>query len=373
MAVNLEVSDGTIDLVDMGSMMIELTQTLALQDDASQRVKDNWNTICTWLKFDGTELGSSEKGKFGKSWKSYLAIGVAPSHKLQPAFDQFSEDCKVEGYDFEPDRPPDEVLAAFERMLATDEEINEKRALDVEQVRKRSSVDRPLKKGSLYRRRLLLIWAMLSIIWILGVINSHWNGLSPWLEDRDINGVYLSTEIVEKVEPDRRFGSIGPFKYRHPLPVKKLDIGTDELATARKFFPSFKDKSDDEFSKFLWLKVQATVTDIKIRRTKNAKNEAAEVALQGLIPALFALALVYLIIWVFGKYPPNQFSPYKKKTIVVGLIWILGVGTWGRFFGENFFYYDEYLLQFVFFPPVVIIIASMLWAWGCRPSSEKEI
>jgi len=139
MAITLEVSDGATDLGSMGVMMVEMARRLALSDGASETANENWNTIKTWLELERSELGASERDRIGKAWKSYLAIGEAPSHKLQPAFDQFAEDCKADGYDFRPDKPPAVVIQAFARIMATKDEIYKKRVHDVMQERKKRS------------------------------------------------------------------------------------------------------------------------------------------------------------------------------------------------------------------------------------------
>ena len=153
MAITLEVSDGAIDLGSVGVMMVEMARKTALSDGASENAKENWNTIKTWLELERSELGASERDRIGKAWKSYLAIGEAPSHKLQPAFDQFAEDCRADGYDFRPDKPPAVVIQAFSRMMATKDEIYKKRVQDVTQeLKNRSPSEAKLAESELKNR-----------------------------------------------------------------------------------------------------------------------------------------------------------------------------------------------------------------------------
>ncbi|MBT3558532.1 MAG: hypothetical protein HN491_12280, partial [Rhodospirillales bacterium] len=152
--------------------------------------------------------------RIGKAWKSYLAMGNAPSAAWVARFHTFARDCKLAGYDFKRDKPPAAVIAVFDRMLG----------------------------------------------------------------------------------------------------------GTD--ASIRESKP--------------------TAT-----RTTNKRRGVRE-------------------------YLPNQLSIYVKKTVVIAVFWVLGAGIWVWLFGDHFFdeYEEERMLQFVFFPPVAIVIAAMLWRWACRDTIE---
>ncbi len=279
MAIDLKVSDGLIDLGQMGVMFVTMAQGLAAQEGASQRAKDNWDAIYNWLELDGGEIGQEEQGLIEKAWKAYMAIGVAPSKKLQSSFDQFSKDYKLEDYDFQPDKPPAEVITAFDRMLATDDEIKEKRAERRSQTTPKSQKMLPAKNTKSWVRKTLIVWGILSLLWVMGLVMVvGWYGIT---HDRDT-----------------------------PLQI--------------------------------------------------------------LLPIFLLLLLVFPIGWLIKTYIPNQLSTYTKKTIAIALIWIMGGGIWAWFFGDDLFYGMDELVQFILFPPIVIIIAAMLWRWATRNPTENE-
>jgi hypothetical protein len=114
---------------DAGVIAVKMTKVFAELDGASQNAKDNWNIIRNWLEMDiGEELGPDEQHRIKKAYKAYLAMGIAPSVKLDPVFKEASKQYKTAGYDLETNKPPAEILQAFGRMLATEKEIEKKRA-----------------------------------------------------------------------------------------------------------------------------------------------------------------------------------------------------------------------------------------------------
>ena len=111
-------------------IQVQIMQRLAVSEGASQRLKENWDAIDKWLGLDGSEIGPTDLARIAKAMKAYITVGIAPSNKLQPVFDEFSREYKSEGYDFKSDTPPVSVINAFDRILATDEEIKMKRVDD---------------------------------------------------------------------------------------------------------------------------------------------------------------------------------------------------------------------------------------------------
>lgn len=136
------------------------------EKDAPESVRHDWKTISTWLGGceNGIEITKNEK--IQKAWKAYLSIGVAPSLGLQHLFDSYSNASGSSNYP----RPPQEILAVFDRLIATDEEISEKRHSDAKQEKDH------LKKiflkedtRSWWRRRSALFrnWTFASITWMI--------------------------------------------------------------------------------------------------------------------------------------------------------------------------------------------------------------
>ena len=118
---NLKVGD---KYSDQGFLVVEEHKKSAEEVGAPQIIKDNWNVIRSWLEIDGGEdLGPGERKKITSAFKAYLAIGIAPRVKLNPVFEEASKYYKAAGYDLEPDKPPSEVLEAFDGIFGTDEEM----------------------------------------------------------------------------------------------------------------------------------------------------------------------------------------------------------------------------------------------------------
>ena len=261
---------------DMGILVVEGVKKLAELENASQNAKDNWKTIRNWLEVDiGAELGPDDHLRIKKAYKAYMAIGIAPSLKMAAQFEEASKHYKAEGYDSEPDRPPKEVMKAFDQMLSTDEEISEKKTQDEGQ----KPPILPSKPSTEYMASWKLItligWGMLSLLVLIAVANAN---------------SYI-------------------FSYDY------FDYGDFIIRIVGPFF------------------------------------------------------LLSFIGWMVYRYIPNQLTPYIKKTIAIALIWIMAVGTWMHFFGKEFFYEysdKDYMGQFIFFPPVLIIIAAILWRWASR-------
>ena len=115
-------------VVDSGKMSIA-----KLRDDASEfngQLANDWRVTEDCLGCAGRELGQEDLEKDGKSWKAYYAIGLAPFLVLQDIFDHYSRKYKEEGYVLEEDKPPAGVIAVFDRLMASDEEIRFKQQSD---------------------------------------------------------------------------------------------------------------------------------------------------------------------------------------------------------------------------------------------------
>ncbi len=137
-----------------------------------QKVTDNFS-----IKICGIEMRSSY---ITKCWQSYLASGVAPSLKLKKEFMLYKHQAEQDGFKL---IPLDEgVIALFDYMLATDQEIKE-----VETKKQMDSILNALKPFFLFfknasRKARLLI--SISILWFCYVI-FRTNGDSEFL------GLYL--------------------------------------------------------------------------------------------------------------------------------------------------------------------------------------
>lgn len=76
-------------LVDSGVFFINMLRQTSQEENAPDKLIKDWRVIENWLGCENNEITSKEEEKIGNGWKAYLAIGLAPSFKLQPAFDHF--------------------------------------------------------------------------------------------------------------------------------------------------------------------------------------------------------------------------------------------------------------------------------------------
>ena len=70
-----------------------------------------------------TDLEDQSDAFLSRRWKAFLAIGIAPSIALQPSFDYVSNKYKSEEYSFVSDKPPQDVLGVFERLMTSEKDI----------------------------------------------------------------------------------------------------------------------------------------------------------------------------------------------------------------------------------------------------------
>jgi hypothetical protein len=87
----------------------------------------DWQIVEAWLGCKGRDLNDADFSKIEIAYRSYLARGIAPSIGLESAFAKFKETVRSSGRPI--DNPPTDVIGVFDRLLASEEEINQKRAL----------------------------------------------------------------------------------------------------------------------------------------------------------------------------------------------------------------------------------------------------
>ncbi|WP_311969111.1 hypothetical protein [Pseudomonas baltica] len=110
-----------------GTYYLRILESLASEQGAPQTLRNDWEAICRWVGSRDV-LSLANEQRINAAWQAYLAVGLAPSVNLQPAFDYAHGKW---GKTNSSDKPPTYVMDAFDRMLATDKEIAHKRALDV--------------------------------------------------------------------------------------------------------------------------------------------------------------------------------------------------------------------------------------------------
>ena len=96
MAFDKDTNTITLDansefLVDSGVFFIHMLRKTALAGNAPTGQLEDWQVIEKWLGCKDGNITSVEEEKIRKGWKAYLAIGLAPSFKLQEAFDFYEK------------------------------------------------------------------------------------------------------------------------------------------------------------------------------------------------------------------------------------------------------------------------------------------
>ena len=115
-------------LADSGSLFLKILRDLAGTSGVAEGLAADWVVVAGWLGCEGGELTQDDYEKFGLVFRSYLARGVAPSLALEEPFKKFAPMAKAEAWPVVP--VPQELVPVFERMLASDRQIQEKRAND---------------------------------------------------------------------------------------------------------------------------------------------------------------------------------------------------------------------------------------------------
>jgi hypothetical protein len=113
---------------DSGSFLLKVLKDLGGASGAPEGLAADWATVAAWLGCAGRELTQVDHEKFGLAFRSYLAQGVAPSVALEKSFKKVTLMAKVEEWPIVP--VPQELVPVFKRMLASDRDIQEKRAND---------------------------------------------------------------------------------------------------------------------------------------------------------------------------------------------------------------------------------------------------
>jgi hypothetical protein len=114
-------------LADSGSLFLKVFNDIASSKaDLPEGVVRDWKTIEAWLGCAERELTSTDYQTFGVVFRSYLAHGIAPSLRLESAFKAYAEMGKKEAWVTV--AVPPELRGVFDRMLASDMQIQERQA-----------------------------------------------------------------------------------------------------------------------------------------------------------------------------------------------------------------------------------------------------
>ena len=118
--------------VDAGVFYVKTLADMANKPNAAVSARADWMVIRSWLGAQGSALTPDELDRFRLGWKAYIAQGVAPSLKLKRTFETISRTLRVSDPDCHQHKPPIVVMDAFDRLLASDAEIREKRSTNAQ-------------------------------------------------------------------------------------------------------------------------------------------------------------------------------------------------------------------------------------------------
>lgn len=163
-------------MADSGLFFVDVLRKEAARPGAPEALRKDWEILETWLGCAGRPLGPADNEEISAAWRSYCAVGVAPCKKLQPVFDSLHNRFKESGIGIGVNKPPTEVMDVFDRLLATDAEIRQKKQEDWDAERKNLE---PLLRGlngnqkpNWWRNKsgAFRKWVFLSFVWAVGVV-----------------------------------------------------------------------------------------------------------------------------------------------------------------------------------------------------------
>lgn len=120
------LGEGESFSLESGVFFLHNLAKLAGMPNSPRQIREDYDLISRTVGIENGVIDSASEEKFREYYRDYLAVGIAPSVRLQPSFDRLRlefDAVKIKAL-------PQGIRAAFDRLLATDEEIGEKRAID---------------------------------------------------------------------------------------------------------------------------------------------------------------------------------------------------------------------------------------------------
>lgn len=121
----LENADRSTFIHELSHSWLEELKIDASRPDASDQLKQDWETIREWAKIEGDTISVEAHEQFARGGESYIMEGNAPSDALRAVFGRFKNwltriyrELKNLNVNLTP-----EVRGVFDRLLASDEEI----------------------------------------------------------------------------------------------------------------------------------------------------------------------------------------------------------------------------------------------------------
>lgn len=122
----LEQANLSTFLHETGHMYLEILGDLAEREDAPQQIQDDYQQALEWMGVSNRDaIGTEQHEQWARGFEAYLREGKAPSPELQSVFSRFRawliriyKELKALNVTL-----TDEVRGVFDRLVATDEEI----------------------------------------------------------------------------------------------------------------------------------------------------------------------------------------------------------------------------------------------------------
>lgn len=121
-----EHADTSTKIHELSHTYFEMLGDLSKAEDTPKQMRDDWKRALKFLEVDSVDQITAEhKERWARAWEAYMLRGKAPSRALVPTFQRFRIWLMriyrtVKALDVELN---DEIVGVFDRMLATDEEI----------------------------------------------------------------------------------------------------------------------------------------------------------------------------------------------------------------------------------------------------------
>lgn len=103
---NADNFDANDPIGSVGVTNVKMSRLMAMNPNASNRAKKTWKIFDNWLGLNGAGIGPEEIKRIRVAAIAYYAVGIAPSHELQPCFDHLVGKLKAEEYNFFPKGRP---------------------------------------------------------------------------------------------------------------------------------------------------------------------------------------------------------------------------------------------------------------------------
>lgn len=187
---------------------VDVLGKMALSKDASNEIENDAKIIYGWLgqKIGGLTEKSTTQLKEGIL--GYLAIGLSPSFEQQDIFDRFNK--RSDAKTLMEKKPPTEVMDAFDRLIATSEQIRVKRKHDIDNETKEiKKVFDKIKGqepfvgrvktwiGKLSKRKKLFVgFTFLWSVWVMIITSQDLEILGHYISQWDGDMVLVNVLIV---------------------------------------------------------------------------------------------------------------------------------------------------------------------------------